>query len=207
MEKEIKKVFNSKKDIIYVGLVIILIILSGISVIKIGNLIINLVKIVFDKYPTISVALITGLLAFISVPVGKYFENRYSIKNQIRKERQIIYIEFLNWLIKTVLNNEISNNVNIVQELKENQNKMVIYASDKVIKAWAELKDVAMNGEKIKKHMKKEEVTKYFLEKEAPTIENLILAIRRELGYKNKDIKKYDILNLYINDLKEHISV
>lgn len=205
MEKETKKVFNSKKDIFYFGLGIILIIMGVIAVIKVGDLIINLVKIVFDNYPTISVALITGLLAFISVPVGKYFENRYTIKNQIRKERQIIYIDFLNWLIKNVLNNEISNNANVVEELKDNQNKMVIYASDKVIKAWAELKDIAMSSEQIKKDMKKEDATKYFLEKEAPTIESLILAIRRELGYKNKDIKKYDILNLYINDIKEHI--
>lgn len=207
MEKETKKVFNSKKDIFYFVLGIILIIFCVIAVIKLGNLTVNLVKIVFDNYPTISVALITGLLAFISVPVGKYFENRYTIKNQIRKERQIIYIDFLNWLIKNVLNNEISNNPNVVEELKDNQNKMVIYASDKVIKAWAELKDIAMNSDQIKKDMKKEEATKYFLEKEAPTIESLILAIRRELGYKNKDIKKYDILNLYINDIKEHIAL
>lgn len=207
MEKQTKKVFNSKKDVLYFILGVMFIIIGVILAIKVGSLILGVIKTVFDKYPTISVALITGLLAFVSVPVGKYYENRYTIKNQIRKERQIVYIDFLNWLIKNVLNNEVSNNKNLVQEIKDNQNKMVIYASDKVIKAWAELKDVAINSERNKKDIEKEEATKYFLEKEAPTIEKLILAIRRELGYKNKDIKKYDILSLYINDIKEYISL
>lgn len=207
MERKNKKIFNSKKDFWYFILGIILIIFVVILAIRIGSLIINVVKTVFDKYPTISVALITGLLAFISVPVGKYYENRYIIKNKIRQERQEIYIEFLNWLVDNVLNHEIKDNKSIVQEIKENQKKMVIYASDKVLKAWAELKDVAISSEKNKKSMSKEEATKYFLEKEAPTIEKLILAIRKELGYKNKDIKQYDILNLYINDIKEYISL
>lgn len=204
---ERKKFFNSKKDFGYFILGIISMIFLVIFAIRIGSLIINVVKTVFDKYPTISVALITGLLAFISVPVGKYYENRYIIKNKIRQEKQEIYIEFLNWLIDNVLNHEINDNKSIVKEIKENQKKMVIYASDKVLKAWAELKDIAINSEKNKKSMSKEDATKYFLEKEAPTIEKLILAIRKELGYKNKDIKQYDILNLYINDIKKYISL
>ncbi|UKI27136.1 MAG: hypothetical protein L6V91_00125 [Bacilli bacterium] len=64
-------------------------------------MLIKAIKYVFDKYPTISVALITGLLAFVSVPVGKYFENRYNIKKiKLEKKEKKVYIEFLDWLIK-----------------------------------------------------------------------------------------------------------
>ena len=38
-----------------------------------------------------------------------------------------------------------------------------------------------------------------------PYAEKLILAIRKELGYKNKNIKQYDILKLYINDINEYL--
>lgn len=200
-----KKTFNSKLDIFYFIIAIILIVLSVYIAIKTGEFTIKGVKYVFDNYPTISVAMITGLLAFVSVPVGKYFENRYNIKNKIREERQEVYIEFLNWLIRNVLNNEISNNKNIVKELKENQNRMVIYASDNVLKAWTNFKESALNSENNKKGMSPEEATKFYLLNEAPKIENLIMAIRKELGYKNKNIKQYDILKLYINDINNYI--
>ena len=200
-----KKIFNSKMDVIYFILGIALLILMIYVSIKSAELIVNAIKYVFDEYPTISVALITGLLAFISVPVGKYFENRYNIKNQIREERQEIYIHFLDWLIKNVLNAEINKNKDIVKEIKDNQNKIVIYASDKVLKAWTDLKISALNSEENKKGMTEEEYTKYYLINEAPKIEKLILAIRKELGYKNKKIKQYDILRLYINDIDKYI--
>ena len=200
-----KKIFNSKMDVIYFILGIALLILMIYVSIKSAELIVNAIKYVFDEYPTISVALITGLLAFISVPVGKYFENRYNIKNQIREERQEIYIHFLDWLIKNVLNAEINKNKDIVKEIKDNQNKIVIYASDKVLKAWTDLKISALNSEENKKGMTEEEYTKYYLINEAPKIEKLILAIRKELGYKNKKIKQYDILRLYINGIDKYI--
>lgn len=200
-----KKIFNSKRDILYFILGMALLIFAVYVSIKTGQLLIKAIKYVFDKYPTISVALITGLLAFVSVPVGKYFENRYNIKNQIREERQKVYIEFLDWLIKNVLYAEITDNKNITKELREQKKYMTIYASDNVLKAWSDFKISAMNSETNKKGLTKEESTKYYLTNEAPKIEILILAIRKELGYKNKNIKQYDILKLYINDINKYL--
>lgn len=62
-----------------------------------------------------------------------------------------------------------------------------------------------MNSVLNKQGMSKEEKTKYYLENEAPYIEKLILAIRKELGYKNINIKDYDILKLYINDINKYL--
>lgn len=200
-----KKIFNSKKDLLYFILGLILIGIGIYFSIKIISLVIDLIKIMFDNYPTIFAAIITGLLAFISVPVGKYFENRYNIKNKIREERQKVYIEFLDWLIKNVFYAEITNNKNISEELREQQKYMTIYASDNVLKAWSDFKISVMNSENNKKGLTKEQSTKYYLENEAPKIETLILAIRKELGYKNKNIKQYDILKLYINDINKYL--
>lgn len=200
-----KKLFNSKMDIINLVLGIALFILLIYVSIKTGELIINAIKDVVKKYPTIAVALITGLLAFISVIIGKVIERRNIIKNQIREERQKIYINFLDWLINNVLYAEVSNNKNITKELREQQKYMTIYASDNVLKAWSDFKVSVMNSEKNKKGLSKEESTKFYLLNEAPKIEKLILSIRKELGYKNKNIKQYDVLRLYITDIDNYL--
>lgn len=200
-----KKKFNSLQDIWRFILGLELIIFTIYIFLKTGQLIIKNIKYVSDNYPTIMVALITGSLTFIGVPVGKYFENRYNIKNQIRNERQKIYIEFLDWLIKNVLYAEINGNKDITEELRKQQKYMTIYASDNVLKAWSNFKMSAMNSAAKKEALPKEEYTKYFLQNDAPKIEDLILAIRRELGYKNKNIKQYDILRLYINDIDQYL--
>lgn len=202
---ENKKIFNSKQEALYfiVGFIAIMVIIF--IALNIGVLFIDISKKFISAYPELSVAMLTGLLAFISVIVGKYFENRYIIKNKIREERQKIYTEFLDWLIENVLYAEISNNDNIEPELKKMQKNMTIYASDKVLKAWSKFKDIAMNSDLNKKRMNDEQKTKFYIKNEAPYIEKLILAIRKDLGYKNKNIKQYDILKLYIGDLNKYL--
>ncbi len=199
------KIIKSKMDIFYLLLSLILIGLVIYVSIKTGKFLVDAIKLIIEKYPTISVALITGFLAFISVIIGKYLENKYNVNNNIREERQKIYIEFLDWLINNVLYDEISKNKNIIKELRKQQKYMTIYASDKVLKAWADFKDSAMKSESNKSGLSKEESTKFYLKNEAPKIEDLILAIRKELGYKNKNLKRYDILKLYINDLDKYL--
>ena len=199
------KMFKSKKDVFNFILGLILLIFFGYIAYKVAILFASTLKKLFDNYPTIAVALVTGLLAFISAIVGKVVENKFSIDNQIRKERQEIYINFLDWLVNNVLYAEISNNKNIVSELRDQQKKMTIYASDNVLKAWSMFKNISMNSVLNKQGLSKEEKTNYYIENEAPYIEKLILAIRKELGYKNKNIKDYDILKLYINDINKYL--
>ncbi|MBR3249986.1 MAG: hypothetical protein IKF83_04785 [Clostridia bacterium] len=207
MPKAKNNFFASKMEVFNLIIGIILIIFSVTIAIKLGQSLLSAIKIVIDRYPTIAVALITGLLAFISVPVGKYFENKYAIKNQIRKEREEIYIDFLNWIIKNVLNGEISNNENIVNEIKEYQNKLVIYASDNVLKSWTTFKNSIININSKNQDSNKEENIKKYINNQATKIERLILDIRKELGYKNKNIKQFDILSLYINNIENYIEI
>ena len=200
-----KKSFESFSDIL--EFLLGLIVLVGVLFVtyNVCKFTISGFKVLIDKYPTISVALITGLLAFISVLVGKYLENKYTIKNKIREERQKIYTDFLNWIINNVLYAGINNNKDIVDELKYYQKEMTIYASDKALKAWAEFRDISMNSILLKEDMDDETKNRYYIKNEAPYLEKLILAIRKELGYKNKNIKEYDILKLYVPDMIKYL--
>lgn len=163
------------------------------------------VKAMFDEYPTITVALITGTIAFVSTICGKTLEHKLTINNQIRNERQKIYSEILEWIITNVFYSGISTNRKSVSELQKLQKNITIYGSDEVLKSWQELSFVIKNSVTDTTGLTDEEKTKYYIEKQAPYIERFILAIRKELGYKNKKIKNYDILKLYITDINNFI--
>lgn len=200
-----KRIFNSVKDFFLFLLGLLLIIFAILMSIRLFNVIIDVVKSFFKSYPTITVAFITGGLAFITVPLGKYLENRNIIKNKIREERQKAYTEFLEWIINNLLYAGINHNKIAVDEIKKHQKNMTIYASDKVLKAWAEFKDVSINSVLLKKNKSLEERYKCYAKNEAPYLEKLILEIRKELGYKNKNIKEYDILKLYVPDIVKYL--
>lgn len=194
-----QKIFNSKLDAFYTIIGFIIIIAAVIFLYKIGNSIIEACKELIKNYPTVSVALITGILGFFGVIMGKIIENKNTIKNKIREEKQNIYIEFLDWIINNVFYTESVDNEKLTNELKEQQKKMTIYASDKVLKEWINFRKVMLScyiGEldKIDNN-----TLENYVRQNAKSLERLILAIRKELGYKNTNIKEEDIVNLYLS--------
>lgn len=194
-----QKIFNSKLDAFYTIIGFIIIIAAVIFLYKIGNSIIEACKELIKNYPTVSVALITGILGFFGVIMGKIIENKNTIKNKIREEKQNIYIEFLDWIINNVFYAESVDNKKLTKELKEQQKKMTIYASDKVLKEWINFRKVMLScyiGEldKIDNN-----TLENYVRQNAKSLERLILAIRKELGYKNTNIKEEDIVNLYLS--------
>ena len=196
---------DSYKDYLKV-LEIIIVILSLIFVsylsFKFLCIFVNGLKYLFDNYTTIAVAIVTGLLTFFSAVIAKIIEKKIMIDNQIRSERQKIYVDFLNWIISSLLYND--NKSDLVEETKKYQKLMTIYASDNVLKAWSIFKYKIINSVLNDKKMSKEEKTKIFIQTEAIYLEKLILEMRRDLGYQNKNLKKFDILKIYINDFDDY---
>ena len=84
--------FKSKKDVLNFILGLILLIFLGYIAYKVAILFVDTLKKLFDNYPTIAVALVTGFLAFISAIVGKVVENKFSINNQRKKDKKYILI-------------------------------------------------------------------------------------------------------------------
>lgn len=193
-----QKIFNSKLDAIYTIIGFIIIIAAIIFLYKIGNSIIEACKELVKNYPTVSVALITGLLGFFGVIVGKIIENKNIIKNKIREEKQTIYIEFLDWIINNVFYAQSVDNEKLTNELREQQKKITIYASDKVLRAWMDFRKVVLSSYIGETNNVDNKMIEDYTRKNAKSLERLILAIRKELGYKNAYIKEDDIVNLYL---------
>ena len=200
-----KRTFRYYLDVI-VGLILIF-----ISILIFYNFAIGLTKVVqkfIREYPEISVALITGFFAFISVPIGKFLENRYNSQLKIREEKRIVYLKFLDWLIDNMLNNRVLYNNNIVEEIRSKQKELTIFASDEVFKNWLLFVKQMTCAEflALKENMSNEEKIRHHVIYEWPYLEKVILSIRKELGYKNKNIQKYDILELYISDIENYLN-
>jgi len=73
--------------------------------------------------------------------------------------------------------------------------KMMVWGSDKVLAAWVKWLRATTNQEALK---------------QSPMLalilyEDLILAIRRDLGHKNKDLKRGDVLRLFVTDIDQHL--
>lgn len=199
------KTFNSFKDIIEFVVGLAILILIGYLLIRISIYFIGALKVLFEKYTTIAVALVTGFLAFISTIIAKVVEHKFSINNQIRNERQEIYVEFLDWIINSLLYGNIKDNDTLVNDIRKYQKLMTIYGSDKVLKAWSEFKFVAINTILNKNDIPKNERMTIYINKEAIYLEKLLLAIRKDLGYRNRNIKQFDILKLYIDDINKYL--
>lgn len=176
---------------------------------KFGLLLYVLIVKFINNYESLAIALITGLFAFISVPVGKYLENRNTIKNKVREEKTEIYTSFIEWLIDNTFINTYYNkeNPNIVDDVIKYKKKIIVYASDKVLTEFIKLTNqlVIFEQYKEKNKVSNEIATKEYIKTVAPLFENLIISIRKELGYNSKNIKQYDILRLYVNDVDKYI--
>jgi hypothetical protein len=71
---------------------------------------------------------------------------------------------------------------------------LIIWGSDNVLKSFYSLRE---NLLKVANGNPSNKVLFHF--------EDLLLEIRKDLGPKNKNIKKGDILGIFINDIKEYI--
>lgn len=146
---------------------------------------------------TIIGAVSTFTVSIITITVGKYYEKKRQIEQEIREKKIPVYEEFLDFLFKMFIKAKENNMDDIEEEMidffyKFNQ-KIIIWGSDDVIKLWSEYRIKAVN----QKNLKPEETMFH--------IEKILLAIRKDTGHKNKNLVKGDILGLFINDIQSHL--
>lgn len=190
---------NNLKDFINTILGFLILGVLGYIIYKIVVLFLNSLTELFKSNPSITVAFITGLIAFISMVVGKILEQKIEIDRQVRLEKEKIYTEFLEWLIESLFMNN-KNSEEIIKEINNQKKLMIIYASDKVLKAWIDFLEMVSNNAFTRDDLTEKEKMKYFLNNQSIYLEKLILAIRKELGYKNRKIKNNDIMRVFLQE-------
>ena len=130
--------------------------------------------------PSIAAAAITAsstiIVSTLTVTIGRYFEKKKELEALHREQKIPIYGKFLDGLFSVFYNQKKGKNLDIVKFLQEWQQKIVLWGGPKVVNSYLAWKDELSEHEPNVETMK--------------STEELILAIREELGHENHDLVK-----------------
>lgn len=133
------------------------------------------------------------LASLITVILGKYFERKYIVSQEQRVKRTPMYQELITFIFKLLPEKEEerlseSEQVEFIRKFTE---MVLLWGSNEVIKEWSLFRTNIMKSSQSTDNL--------FL------LENVLIAIRNDLGHKSSGIKKGDILRLFINDIDDYL--
>jgi hypothetical protein len=141
-----------------------------------------------------TVGIITAALTIISIFVSKNVEQNTLIANELRQKKTPVYEEYIKFLFKILESQKAGKKTLSEQELTEFMLKFIqqllVWGADDVIIAFLKFKQ-ASNSHSDGPH------AVLF------ATEDLLLAIRRDLGHKNKGLSKGTLLGIFITDMDE----
>lgn len=110
-------------------------------------------------------------------------------------EKVPVYEELIQFLFRIVMSTKTDNPVtedDIIAFMSKFTEKIMVWGSDDVIDAWAEFRN-------------KSAVVNVNPAQVILSYEDLIKAIRRDLGHANKNLGQGRILSLFVNDIEAHL--
>lgn len=165
----------------------------------------SMVQFVINLNTELGKAIIAGcftlLAAAIGVALTKYFEEKNKILFQIREKKIPIYEKLISFYIE-LLNAEKAgkkkpSSKEVAKFMMDFTSDLIVWGSDEVIDAWVKARRFSLE--------KSEEQDSAI--RLLALLENLMLAIRKDLGHKNKNLdKSHAVLGTFINDLAQHVS-
>ena len=149
--------------------------------------------------PNVAAAIVaafaTVAVSIITVYIGKNLEAKSLILKEQRENKVPVYEELLKFIFEYQFAEKTGRPLRSGPELAEflsaHTQKVMIWGSDEMIAAWVKLRTATRVIEQ--KDDGKDLLLKY---------EALILAIRKDLGHKNKGMNRGDILRLTIDDIE-----
>jgi hypothetical protein len=144
-----------------------------------------------DLGKTLVTSSVTILIAVISLVGGKLYEQKLKIREDIRLKKIPVYEKLIGTFLSVVMQDKLKKKKITEQELAaafvEFSEKLMIWGSSDVIKAWVKFKKVGTEGH----------AALY-------AIEVLFLAIRKDLGNDVSLLKNHELLHLFVNDLDQN---
>ncbi|WP_457602261.1 hypothetical protein [Nitratifractor sp.] len=149
--------------------------------------------------PKLGAALIaasaTILVSVFTVIFSKYLERRSQILTQLREKKIPTYEKLINLIFGMVFSEKLGkkqlSEKELLKTMAEITQELIIWGSDEMIDAFYRFRIVSIEN--------KDPYDILF------AVEDLLLAIRKDLGHKNKEISRGKILGLFINDLPKQM--
>jgi hypothetical protein len=147
----------------------------------------NVIAAIVAAFATVTVSVLT-------IVIGKRLEALALITKEHREKKVPIYEEFIQFWFKHLFAKKSGemplSDEEIIHFLSDYTQRIMVWGSDEVIVAWVRFRYSSMNAAQ-------SQTTTTVLE----DYEKFILAIRKDLGHKNKGIQQGDILRLFVNDM------
>lgn len=159
------------------------------------------VFIVLDKSiaATTIAACATILVAAMSAILANYYTRRRELAQQLYQRKTAIYEEFISFWFRMTMGDKIEGEKPTEEDVQRFfasfTQTLIVWGSDEVVGQWSSMRrqwvSLSEDG--------KPSTDMLF------DLERLFLAIRRDTGHKNKNLKKGDLLGLFVNDVDKYI--
>lgn len=194
---------NKWRDLFNFILGLVIFIIGGYLIFQFLRMIYITVGLLKTLSNPIIVALITGVVTIlgsvISITVGKYYERKLLVEQEMREKKIPIYETLLEFSFKLFLGEKIDeekmSEAELTKKLMQFTEQSIIWGSDEVISAWSNFRNQALERNKSEHGISGQEFMNSFAK--------VLLAIRKDIGHKNKNINENILLGLFINDLEK----
>jgi hypothetical protein len=124
------------------------------------------------------------------VSLTRYFTRRQEVEAELRSKKVPVYEGFIRNYVNLMMSGSDgrSDDDETAAFIREFSEKMTIWGADEVLKLWATFR--RQGGQPSSDPLAL-----------MTLFENVMLAMRRDLGHKNKGLVSHDLLSLFVNDL------
>lgn len=146
----------------------------------------------------ISVAIIaaaaTVFISVLSIVLGKVYEAKSLVQKEHREKKVPVYEDLMQFMFRILMSSKTGEAVSekeMMDFMFSFNQRMMVWGSDEVLASWVAWRKSATSGSEPFGLMFR--------------YEKLILAIRQDLGHRNKKLDTGDVLSLFINDIHEYL--
>ena len=190
---------TQNKKQIALGLILLSILMLG------GYLLITKVWDVFSSVdPKLGAGLVaasaTILVSLFSVLVSKHLERKAEILAHLREKKIPTYEKIINFIFSLTFAEKVGrkqpSEKEMIKFMAEITQELVIWGSDEMLEAFYKFRMMSIENADGNSENPYDVL---FM------VEDLLLAIRKDLGHKNKNISRGKILGLFVNDLPNEL--
>ncbi len=135
-------------------------------------------------------ALIVAFISYRAALKSKQAEKQIEIEQELRKQKAPIYEDFSELLFKVLKSSKLGEQISedeLLEFIFKFNQKLLVWGGDNVIKEWANFRINTQSDDKYSVLF---------------AVENILLAIRADMGHSNEKLKRGEILSVFINDME-----
>ncbi|MCK5899008.1 MAG: hypothetical protein KAG06_08055 [Methylococcales bacterium] len=148
----------------------------------------------------LAIASATVLVSFMSVLISKYLDRKAEILAHLREKKVPTYEKIINFIFSITFAKKVGkkqpSEKEMIKFMTEITQELVIWGSDEMLDEFYKFRMMSLEN------IDGNSENPYTI---LTMVEDLLLAIRKDLGHKNKGITRGKILGLFINDLPNEL--